>query len=434
MTMQPGSRESGQTLNNSVFVFPEPDGRACTLARLVALMMVIAAVLLCSSALVAAQPETDESCLVPGQWSTHEVAALRRVAAAEVLAQARDAQFVLLGEAHDNADHHIWQLQALGMLLGVRDELVIGMEMFPRRVQPVLDRWIAGELTESALLQQSEWARIWRFEPDLYLPILRFARLNRIPVVALNVERSLISEIGEHGLDAVSPERREGVTNPAPASTDYRDVLRSTFRQHSKVRDSEFEYFVQAQLFWDQAFAQALADAAAAHPAALVVGIIGSGHLRHGHGVPHQLWSMGKRHTKVWLPVEDSTSCDHLANIADFVFAVRSSPIAARPKLGVYLGDDAGGTGVRKVVPGSVAEGAGVISGDRVLAAAGVNIQSSNDLIAIVRRQSPGTWLPLTVERNGQRIELVAKFPSGDAALNADDIQHDSNRDANTDD
>ena len=103
MTMQPGLRESGQTLNNSVFSFSELDGRACTLARLVALMMVIAAVLLCSSALVAAQPETDESCLVPGQWSTHEVAALRRVAAAEVLAQARDAQFVLLGEAHDNA-------------------------------------------------------------------------------------------------------------------------------------------------------------------------------------------------------------------------------------------------------------------------------------------------------------------------------------------
>ena len=253
-------------------------------------------------------------------------------------------------------------------------------------------------------------------------------------MVALNVERSLISDIGARGLSAVSPERREGVTDPAPATSEYRHVLRSSFHQHSKAGDSDFEHFVDAQLFWDKAFAQALADAAAARPAALVVGIIGSGHLRHGHGVPHQLRAMGERRTTVWLPLDASTSCSRLANIADSVFAVRSGPTDARPRLGVYLGDEAGGAGVRKVVPGSVAEGAGVISGDRVLIAAGLDIRSSDDLIAIVRRQSPGTWLPMTIERNGKRIELVAKFPPGDPASNISDEQRDSDPNAEKDD
>jgi len=389
--------------------------------------------LLCNSAPVIAQPATDDTCLVPGQWATQVGAGFRTVMAAEVLAQVRDVQFVLLGEAHDNADHHLWQLQSLGMLLGARDKLVIGMEMFPRRVQPVLDRWVAGELTESALLRQTEWAQVWRFNPDLYLPILRFARLNRIPVVALNVERSLISDIGARGLQAIPPERREGVTDPAPASSDYRNTLRSSFDQHSKAGDSEFEHFVDAQLFWDQAFAQALADAAAANPAALVVGIIGIGHLRHGHGVPHQLRAMGNRRTTVWLPLDASTRCDRLSGIADSVFAIGSDPMDARPRLGVYLGDDAGAAGVREVVPGSVAEGAGVIAGDRILAAAGVSIRSSDDLIAVVHRQSPGTWLPMTVERNGERMELVAKFPAGDASLGASGMQRDSSHDADKD-
>ena len=386
---------------------------------------------ICATAL--AQSETVDTCLVPGQWSTPTGAELPLIAATDVLSQARDARFVLLGEAHDNADHHLWQLQTLGMLLGARDRLVIGMEMFPRRVQPVLDRWTAGELTESELLRQTEWARVWRFDPDLYIPILRFARLNRISVVALNVERSLVSEIGTRGLQAIPTERREGVSDPAPASSDYRNTLRSSFHQHANAADSEFEHFVDAQIFWDRAFAQALADAAAANPLALIVGILGSGHLRYGHGVPHQLQSMGNWKTKVWLPLNVSTSCDLLSRIADSIFAIGSDPMVARPRLGVYLGDDAGAAGVREVVPGSLAEGAGVIAGDRILAAAGVRIRSSADLIAVVHRQSPGTWLPMTVERNGERMELVAKFPAEDPTLNTSDIQHGSSPNADKD-
>jgi uncharacterized iron-regulated protein len=430
--------DSGQALNYSFVRFFGPANRARTQAWTVFVIAACATALLCISLPVMAQTDRGDACLVAGQWATQVGAEFRQATAAEVVAQARDVRFVMLGEAHDNADHHLWQLQALGMLLGARNELVIGMEMFPRRVQPVLDRWIAGELTESELLQQTEWARVWRFDPDLYLPILRFARLNRISVVALNVERSLISEIGASGLQAIPSERREGVTDPAPASTDYRDILESSFLQHSKAGDSEFENFVDAQLFWDRAFAQGLADSAAVYPMALIVGIMGSGHLRYGHGVPHQLRAMGHRQAKVWLPMNVSTSCDQLSEVADSVFAVHSNPVHsnpvdAKPRLGVYLGDDAGAAGVREVVAGSVAQGAGLMSGDRILAAAGLQIRSSEDLIAIVRRQSPGTWLPMTVERKGEKLELVAKFPAGDSASVGADTQHDSNRDEQED-
>ena len=394
-----------------------------------------AGILLLNPSSVMAQTDEDDgdACLVTGQWAAQIEATFEPVTATHIVSRASQARFVLLGEAHDNANHHLWQLQSLAMLLGARSEIVIGMEMFPRRVQPALDRWIDGELTESQLLQQTEWARVWRFDPELYLPILRFARLNRIPVVALNVERSLISDIGANGLQSIPYERREGVTDPAPASPDYRKSLRSIFHQHGKSGDSQFEYFVDAQSFWDRAFAQGLADAATANPAALVVGIIGSGHLRYGHGVPHQLRAMGKQQAQVWLPMNVSTNCDQLTRIADSVFAVRSNPAGAPPRLGVYLEDDAGAAGIREVVSGSVAEEAGVISGDRVVAAAGVQIRGSDDLIAIVRRQSPGTWLPMTVERNGKQIDLVAKFPATDA-VNAADIQHKTGQEDDKDD
>jgi uncharacterized iron-regulated protein len=65
--------------------------------------------------------------------------------------------------------------------------MLLGLEMFPRRAQPVLDRWVAGELTEAELLTQTEWSKVWGFDPSLYLPLFEFARMNRVPMVALNV-------------------------------------------------------------------------------------------------------------------------------------------------------------------------------------------------------------------------------------------------------
>src|SRR5665811_1945932 len=52
---------------------------------------------------------------------------------------------VLLGETHDQAAHHRWQLHTIAALFSHRPDMAIGFEMFPRRVQPVLDRWSNGE-------------------------------------------------------------------------------------------------------------------------------------------------------------------------------------------------------------------------------------------------------------------------------------------------
>lgn len=368
----------------------------------------------------------DGACLRPGQWAVPTPGGVVEITPDDALNRARTADVVLLGEAHDDADHHLWQLQALSMLLGQRGELVIGMEMFPRRVQPALDRWIRGQLSEEQFLEQADWDRVWRFDPELYLPILRFARLNRIRLIALNVERSLIAETASGGWDAVAAERREGVTDPAPALDDYREVLRASFDMHdkqhdaaanpndtsSKVNETAFEYFVQAQTVWDRAFAQALAAARDSNPQALIVGIIGSGHLRYGHGVPHQLKSLGVENTAVWLPTPVVGDCTELAGVSDAVFAIVGSERRAPPRLGVYLQDDGDGARIRDVVPGSVAAETGLAAGDRIVSAAGIPIRSSNDVIAIVRKLYPGTWLPLTIDRDGTAKDFIARFPA----------------------
>ncbi len=378
-------------------------------------------------------------CVQVGTWL--DPASGEALAPAQLLADMAKRPVVLLGESHDNAEHHRWQLHSLAALHAHEPDMVIGFEMFPRRVQPALDAWVAGEQDVKGFLEAADWREVWGFYEGLYLPLFHFARQNRIPMVALNVERSLISKVGREGWDAVPAEEREGVSDPVPASQAYRESLARVYVD-KQVRASEgsgqteaahgapeapdlaevmeredFKRFVQAQLTWDRAMAEALADARGEHPEALVVGIIGRGHLEHRYGVPHQLAELGIADSAVLIPVEPEAACEELAaDLADGVFVVaRAEEIETerpRPKLGVFIETTDQGVRVAQVVEGSVAEATELAQGDIVVAAAGVPVARVSELIEIVERQAPGTWLPLKVKRGDAEIEFVAKFPT----------------------
>ena len=238
---------------------------------------------------------------------------------------------VLLGEEHDNAAHHRWQLSVIEALSARRPDLVLGFEMFARASQPVLDQWVAGELDTDAFLHAVRWNETWGFDARLYLPIFDFARRHKLPMLALNVERSLIRRVGRDGWAAVPADEREGIGVPAPALPAYRRWLAEIFAHkrapHSdKVTDAPdpaFERFVAAQLTWDRAMAEALAAARVQPQAPLVVGLAGIGHLQNGWGIPHQLRDLGIVDAAVLLPVAAGAACAELvAGYADAVFVI----------------------------------------------------------------------------------------------------------------
>ncbi|UYV35627.1 ChaN family lipoprotein [Rhodobacteraceae bacterium D3-12] len=114
----------------------------------------------------------------------------------DVLAEMAQAPVVLLGEQHDKAGIHRWQLHVAAGLLAHRP-LVMGFEMFPARLNPVLAEWVAGGLSEDAFLAKAEWDDVWGFPPELYLPIFRFCRETGTPMRGLNVRRELVRAVGK---------------------------------------------------------------------------------------------------------------------------------------------------------------------------------------------------------------------------------------------
>ncbi len=278
----------------------------------------------------------QESCVPPGRY--YNPAAQQSVSIEEALRRASKHQVVLLGEHHDNAEHHRWQLHTIAALAALRPKIALGLEMVPRRLQPVLDRWTKGQLSEDAFLKQLNWDAIWSFDIQYYLPLFHLARMQRIPLHALNVERELFNRVTREGWDAIPQNKREGVTTPAPASKDYLRFLAASFLGHNPPAPSEAESstpqngekflrFVQGQLLWDRAMADGLAKVARAVNAPLMIGIMGSGHIVNRYGVPDQLKQLKIADVAVLVPWDTHFDCAQLnKDFADAVFGIDIMP------------------------------------------------------------------------------------------------------------
>jgi uncharacterized iron-regulated protein len=380
-----------------------------------------------------AQENVPLACATYGGWIDGTTG--RSIGANEFVRDlAARAPVVLLGESHPSVDHHLWQLHTLAALHGHTNKIVIGFESFPRRLQGVLDDWVAGKLTPEAFLKASEWRRVWGFDAALYMPLFQFARLHRIPMIALNVDRSLVSRVGREGWAAVPADQREGLSDPAPASQAYLRALAGVYLMKQPkpgatepsepdeqamaeaMAKPEFKRFVEAQLTWDRAMAEALAGAKRKSPDATVVGILGSGHVEKGHGVPHQLRDLGVPTVTALIPVATDAACKLVGtSYADAMFTLPPGsddpPPSERPRLGVVLAPGDGAPRISQVASKSVAEATGLLAGDHVVRAAGLEMRNVEDLVDTVAVQAPGTWLPLSIRRDGQEIEVIAKFP-----------------------
>jgi uncharacterized iron-regulated protein len=389
-----------------------------------------------------AHANAETACATPGGWL--DVKSGRSIDRGELFRDlAAKTTVVLLGESHTDVDDHRWQLQTLAALHGRGGNIVVGFEAFPRRLQSVLGDWVEGKLSDEAFLKASEWRQVWGYDAALYMPLFQFARLNRIPMIALNVERKLVSQVGQQGWEGVPASEREGLSDPAPASPAYQRELARVYLMKKSlppgadpfsasqgpsppepdeaalaeaVKQPEFKRFVEAQQTWDRAMAEALAGAKRKYSDATIVGILGSGHVEGGHGVPHQLKDLGITVPMSFIPVSVDEACKLVGtSYADAVFTLPrtdETPPAERPRLGVVLVEGDGAPRINRVVGNSVAEITGLKAGDQIVRAAGLETRNPDEVVEIIGRQAPGTWLPLSIKRDGQEIDLIAKFPT----------------------
>lgn len=313
---------------------------------------------------------------------------------------------LLLGEFHTSVADHAWQLESLETLQAAGVPLQLGLEMVPSPRQAALDRFSSGATDETTFLREVGWAEVWGHDPDLYLPLLRWARQRGVPLLALNAEPALVRRVRREGLAAVPAAERQGIGEPAPLGPAYRERLRQAWLGHggggqagggdSAAGRTDLERFLDSQRLRDRAMAERLAAARGADPRRLVVALIGRGHLEGDDGVPAQLRDLGVGPNAALLRPEMPPAC---------------APAPRGARLGAYLESADGAVWVRRVAPGSAAAAADLRPGDRILAVNGETVQRAGQVILRVANQPPAQPLRLSVERAGRRLTLVVPLP-----------------------
>lgn len=245
----------------------------------------------------------------------------------EILPQLAQADVVYLGETHDNPKDHQTQLEIIQELKR-NSKIVLAMEMFQRPYQGVLDSYLAGQLSEQELLEQSEYNQRWGFPWEYYAPILRFAQEKQLPVLALNTPTEVTRQVAREGLESLTAKQRSFIPPFSEIRTDnaeYRQMILSIFKQHQYGGHSSanFERFFLAQVLWDETMAEKIAQFLQANPDYQVVVLVGQGHIVYGYGIPSRVARrMQDKHlvqrSVLLSPPEDVA--DTNKPIADFVF------------------------------------------------------------------------------------------------------------------
>ncbi|NIQ97418.1 MAG: PDZ domain-containing protein [Desulfuromonadales bacterium] len=339
----------------------------------------------------------------------------------QMLAAVDDARIVYVGETHDNPAAHRVQLTILeAMAESHPGKVALGLEMFTPAQQEVLDRWVAGELSEKDFLKESEWFMNWTMDFGLYRDILVFARDRGIPVVGLNVEKSLKRKVGMQGLEALTEEERQRVPELDMGDPYQKAMTKAIFKGHD-AGDAMLESFLRVQTLWDESMAANIADflSQAEHEGYRMVVMAGGNHVRFGYGIPRRVFRrlptsyvlVGSKELKV---AEDRRKKDRVMDVDlphlpmqpyDYVVFTEYEELESdKAQLGVQFEANDEGIVVLAVVPESAAAEAGIEKGDVLIAIDQEPLEDSFDLIYEIGRHQPGDEVTISFSRGGEKM------------------------------
>lgn len=207
------------------------------------------------------------------------------------------ADIVFFGEQHDDPATHASELAVLAAIGERRPAVVVTLEMFERDVQPLLDQYLAGTISEANFLAGS---RPWdRYTTD-YRPLVELARARGWRVIASNVPRPLATGVSRRGLamlDTLNASERRFVAKENICPKDaYYAKFAEVMTGHSAgggpptaadaaAMAQMTDKFYEAQCVKDESMAEAIVDAWRAAPkGAIVLHVDGAFHSDAGLG------------------------------------------------------------------------------------------------------------------------------------------------------
>ena len=316
-----------------------------------------------------------------------------------VLSRISGKRIAYVGEYHDRFSNHAVELEVIRALHLKNKKIAIGMEMFQRPFQKVLDEYIAGTIDERAMLKGTEYFKRWGFDYNLYRPVLTYAREEKIPVIALNIRNEIIDKVSKGGIDSLSEEEKKEIPPQMDFSDeDYKRRLLEIFQKHNDFKEKNFDFFYQSQILWDESMSQSIDDFLRSRPDfqkdGQVVVVAGSGHLSFGSGIPKRTFRRNGLDYAIIL-----NDIDIEKNIADYLIYPESMEGVTAPKIMAVLNESRGKPTITDFPEGSISEKAGLKEGDVILSIDDVPVKTIADIKIELLYKKKGDLLKVKILR-----------------------------------
>lgn len=216
-------------------------------------------------------------------WDVREGRFLERT---EAVARMAAARVVILGEKHDNPDHHTLQAEVLASLVELGRRPAVAFEQFDGDQAAALQAFLADAVEDAAGLGAAVGWEHTGWPPwSVYQPIADIAVRHSLPILAANLPARVARAISRSGLSAVSQEVADlGLEAELPEEVDAA-MRREIMDSHCGMAvDAMMAPMVLVQRARDARMAQATAQGAAMGDGAVL--IAGFGHARNDRAVP----------------------------------------------------------------------------------------------------------------------------------------------------
>ncbi len=206
-----------------------------------------------------------------------------------LLNELRSKRLVFVGEAHDNREHHLLQVQILQALLFREPGMDTAMEFFQVDQQQAIDRYFDGRTDEPQFLEEAQWSKTWGFPYRFYRSLIQATKDRNRRLLAINAPRGIIKHIARGGLAGLKPEERTQLAeNIDLTDAEHLAFVHEIYKMHAHGSLKNFDYFYQAQCAWEDTMAENIAKYLVSQERKLIV-FAGNGHILNRYGIPNRV-------------------------------------------------------------------------------------------------------------------------------------------------
>ena len=230
-------------------------------------------------------PALQDHPLVGKVW---EPGAGRYADEATLRAAVVSADFVFLGEVHDNPDHHLLQARLVRAITAAGRRPVLAFEMLDTAQQPKIDAALATTTGDpaDALGRAVDWDHSGWPPYRWYRPIVAAGVEAGLPVLAANLPRKTTKELRSKGKEALDEGLRTRLARDEPIPPELVSSLRAEMEEAhcGEIPDAWVDPLVLVQRAKDAEMALRMDTGAGAERGAILIS--GRGHARTDRGVP----------------------------------------------------------------------------------------------------------------------------------------------------